>query len=550
MGKRILNGLLFVAMVAVCVGLTFYMSGGAVNSMMIYNFSFLGIMVVIYLVGLIGGMLKMNRLGADLDQAGEGLEDYFRNSDKSEKLSVRLESIFHHPYLSRKMKNFLLGMKKSKEGIVDLEEYINEDELDNYIHKRMLEMVPDILTSLGILGTFVGLVWGLKDFEPSNYEAMTTSVTSLVEGIKVAFLTSIYGVSLSVIYTFGVKSEYSALTEALQDFLGKFHGYVMPSAENKSRNLLVAVQKQQTEALAQMAGEFSTQMAQQFTEMITPTFQKMTDTLDGLAHAVTSCQEEAMKEIVHTFLMEMHNSFNMEFQDFQKALESVTKVQRENTQFTQKLYQDMSKEMKAAYAAQEKTMTELLKTMGETQNQYLATAGEIAQENKQIQAKQQEDYRQLADYLRDAEKSSAKFWVACNQTMQKYVESAGDTSDKFGKVGQQCGQLLNSNQKLLETFEEKLREFSEYQKMSYNVMNQLRRMLSDATVVNDEKDLYLVGGRITSLAAQNANKEAMDQVKNLLEEQAEQQKKVLDEMNRNLQDMSRNNQKGRFGLFK
>ena len=65
----------------------------------------------------------------------------------------------------------------------------------NHIHKRLLEMVPDIFTSLGILGTFVGLVWGLKNFEPSNYEAMTTSVASLVDGIKVAFLTSIYGIS-------------------------------------------------------------------------------------------------------------------------------------------------------------------------------------------------------------------------------------------------------------------------------------------------------------------------------------------------------------------
>ena len=43
---------------------------------------------------------------------------------------------------------------------------INEDEIDLHVHKKLLEMVPDIFTSLGILGTFVGLVWGLKNFEP------------------------------------------------------------------------------------------------------------------------------------------------------------------------------------------------------------------------------------------------------------------------------------------------------------------------------------------------------------------------------------------------
>ena len=34
-------------------------------------------------------------------------------------------------------------------------------------------MAPDIFTSLGILGTFIGLVWGLKNFQPTDYEAVS-----------------------------------------------------------------------------------------------------------------------------------------------------------------------------------------------------------------------------------------------------------------------------------------------------------------------------------------------------------------------------------------
>lgn len=68
---------------------------------------------------------------------------------------------------------------------MDIEEFLNEDDLDMHVHKRLLEMAPDLFTSIGILGTFVGLVWGLKDFQPSDYEAMTSSVSSLVDGIKV-----------------------------------------------------------------------------------------------------------------------------------------------------------------------------------------------------------------------------------------------------------------------------------------------------------------------------------------------------------------------------
>ena len=83
-------------------------------------------------------------------------------------------------------------------------------------------MAPDIFTSLGILGTFVGLVWGLKNFEPSSYETMTTSVSTLLDGIKVAFLTSIYGIAFALIYSSGMKSIYAGMNERLQGFWRNF----------------------------------------------------------------------------------------------------------------------------------------------------------------------------------------------------------------------------------------------------------------------------------------------------------------------------------------
>lgn len=129
------------------------------------------------------------------------------------------------------MDSFVSSMENTQEGIGDIEEYINEDEIDLHVHKKLLEMAPDIFTSLGILGTFVGLVWGLKNFEPSSYETMTTSVSTLLDGIKVAFLTSIYGIAFALIYSSGMKSIYAGMNERLQGFLEKFHIYVLPTAE-------------------------------------------------------------------------------------------------------------------------------------------------------------------------------------------------------------------------------------------------------------------------------------------------------------------------------
>ena len=44
-------------------------------SVLLYNFVFLGIIAVVYVVGLFGGMFRMNRLAQSLGDAAQELED-------------------------------------------------------------------------------------------------------------------------------------------------------------------------------------------------------------------------------------------------------------------------------------------------------------------------------------------------------------------------------------------------------------------------------------------------------------------------------------------
>lgn len=547
MGKKILNVLLFIAVIAASAGITVYVGQGAVG-VMIYNFVFLGIMAVIYLTGLIGGMFRMNGLAESLEHAGVMLSDIFQNAGRANPQQVsQLEGLFIHKYLDQKMSNFLTGLRNSESGIEEIENYLNEDELDNHIHKRLLEMVPDILTSLGILGTFVGLVWGLKNFQPADYEAMTTSVSALVEGIKVAFLTSIYGISLSIIYTFGMKSEYSHLMEMLQDFLERFHSFVMPTAENESRNLLMLNQRNQTLAMEKMAEEFSQQMAGSFEKVITPTFAKMNESLDTLTNSVVKGQREAIRDILDVFLQEMNQSFQMEFKGFNEALEQMKNAQKDNVDYTSELYQNMSHQLSDAYTKQDRMLKDMLREMSSIQNHYMNAAGQIVKENQEIQKQQQADYQHVVDYLRDAEKSSAKFWVACNQTMQKYVEAAAQAMERTASTGQVSTQVLESSRRVVEEFDRKMQEFVQYQKLSYKTMDQVCKLLSDIVVNKSERDVYLTG-RMNSPAYQN--REMLDSVQEMLESQTEQQQRVLEEISGNLRELSRGVQKGKFKLFK
>lgn len=543
MRKKTLNVILFLAVVIAAVGMTLYVGRGAA-SILVYNFCFLGIMVIAYAVGMFGGMFRMNDLSRAFRDAADELKDIFQSPGKidTSKLSS-LNGIFHHRYLDDKMQAFTDTISQSQEGIGDIEEYLNEEDVDEHIHKRLLEMVPDIFTSLGILGTFVGLVWGLKNFEPSNYEAMTTSVASLVDGIKVAFLTSIYGIAMSIVYSCGMKSEYSSLTSNLQRFLDRFHTYVMPTAESESMNILVASQKNQTAAMEQMAEKFSVQMADSFEKVITPTFQKMNDSLDVLVNSVTKCQEDAIKEILDTFLKEMNLSFKTQFEDFGRALTQLKDAQTDNTNYTTNLYQSMSRQLSEAYAEHEHMMRSMLEDTSAAQKDYLDMAGRILKDNQAIQKEQQADYQHLADYLKEAESSSAKFWVACNQTMQKYVEAAAQGMDKITASGKRNAELAQANQQVVAEFDARLQEFMNYQKLSYKTMDQVRRLLADISAAGSSKNVTLTAGQMTQ-------KQSFDKLEELLEQQGDQQQALLEELNRNLRELTKGAQKGKFGIFR
>ena len=542
MGKKFTDLLLFLAVVAAAVGITLYIGRGQ-REVMIYNFVFLALMVIIYMFGLFGGMFRLNNLAAAFHRATEELKSIFKRPGKADLSNLKvLDGIFDHRYLDHKLDNFTSSITNAEEGIGDLDDYINEGEIDIHVHKRLLEMVPDIFTSLGILGTFVGLVWGLKDFRTTDYASMTTSVASLVDGIKVAFLTSIYGIAFSIIYTAGMKTEYSGMSENLTDFMERFHAYVLPTAENESRNLLVASQKVQTNAMNQMTRQFSTQLADSFEKVITPTFQKMNASLDTMVNTVTQCQEEAIRQILDEFLGQMNATFKTQFADFGRTLDQLNNAQRQNIEYTAGLYQNLSAQLTESYNRQDRAMQTMLRELSDSQNQYLNNSGKILKENQEIQRQQQQDYQHVVDYLRESEKSAAKFWVACNQAMQKYLEGASVSMEKASQTTELSQELIESNRRIAESFDESMKEYAQNQALTYKTMEKVRILLSDISAAKTTSDVVLVGN--------SSRSDSIAHLERTLTEQNQNEQQLLEEMNQTLKDVSKNMQKGRLGLFK
>ncbi len=65
------------------------------------------------------------------------------------------------------------------------------------IHSKFREYAPTLMGALGILGTFIGIIIGLLNF---NTESIDTSIPVLLGGLKTAFITSIVGMFFAIAF--------------------------------------------------------------------------------------------------------------------------------------------------------------------------------------------------------------------------------------------------------------------------------------------------------------------------------------------------------------
>lgn len=102
------------------------------------------------------------------------------------------------------------------------------------INPYLLESIPQVFPTLGILGTFMGIAYGLYFFDTDN---MNQSIPVLLEGLKTAFIASIAGV-LGLLY-------FQKRLERIQWKYDKDKG--ITNDELKSLNVLIDITKKSSQ---------------------------------------------------------------------------------------------------------------------------------------------------------------------------------------------------------------------------------------------------------------------------------------------------------------
>ena len=312
------------------------------NVNLLINIGFLLVIGILLLVSFVS-FVKLNRCTAELVMQTRNLQ---KESAESEEKGLCLEylkreDIFVNPELKEAYAKYQFRMKKfhTRHGfkdMCDIDEYINEDLIDRIGKNFFNSNMPGTLTGLGILGTFLGLTMGLSTFSGEDVITISDSMGPLLEGMKVAFHTSVYGIFFSLIFSFIYKAIMADAYTKLENFQNAFRQYVMPVVSTEDENISMMVVYQAN---------------------IVSLMKEMQQLLKGEAKE----QTKGVERIVDRFMDRMTDHMGGNFRTLGEILKEATDVQVATTRSNKELVKAVEMLVLANHDLQEK-MNDMLKT--------------------------------------------------------------------------------------------------------------------------------------------------------------------------------------------
>ncbi|MCC8138614.1 MAG: MotA/TolQ/ExbB proton channel family protein [Clostridiales bacterium] len=412
--RRFISVLTAVLAVGVCVFIT-YISRDVEMTSLAVNLGFLAVMLIAILASLFTGLLRLMRISKSLSKAAKTIR-----SSAGDGGALPQEGLFEERFLDDCYSQYYEMSERHPDGSCDLGDFINEDSIETYIHRSLLELIPDILTSLGILGTFIGLVLGLRSFDPSGYEQMADSVSPLIDGIKVAFVTSIYGLALSLPFSFNLRSELADMSDNLESFMDAFYLYVRPSREVDAASRLAEQAKSREQMTDDLTAIVAEQMARSFEATVTPAFEQMTGSIRQIVETFAQSQADSVAKICDAIITDVHTDMDDSFRKLNQSAKQLERAQASYTDFMdrsmsrlQKMFGDLQSQVEKSEQYNEQTLSKL------TQAQKDAF---------RISEEQTATYQEYIRFMYQTIESFSAVWEANNEKLQGYT-------DEIAKMG-------------------------------------------------------------------------------------------------------------------
>jgi len=355
------------------------------------DFLVYGAIALVVLVGVCKCIYPVFRNGSLLNRAVAKLEKTAGNNQRPSWREPR--------FLGRALRNewqkFLLnaGQLDVRGMPCDIEDYINEDSvIDKPGHSQLAELIPSLLTSLGILGTFIGLMEGLTSVNFSDAQGTMDSIPLLLTGMRFAFATSVAGITCSLLFNMFYRMSVGRACRALDSFDEAFYELAMPRPLSPEVQLICQKQDEE-ERLARIAEAVGNRVASSLEMAVSRAMDPLTKSLDTFIQGATQEQVEGVRRIVGQFVSQMNAQLSGQMTTLGHTMEMVSQGQlqtQKNLQNTLNAAQAMAADAQAMQVASAQMAQALQSWAEELKNSQTKRTEEAAMLEEQNQNLRQE----------------------------------------------------------------------------------------------------------------------------------------------------------------
>lgn len=365
------------------------------------DFLVYGAIALVVLVGVCKCIYPVFRNGSLLNRAVAKLEKTAGNNQRPSWREPR--------FLGRALRNewqkFLLnaGQLDVRGMPCDIEDYINEDSvIDKPGHSQLAELIPSLLTSLGILGTFIGLMEGLTSVNFSDAQGTMDSIPLLLTGMRFAFATSVAGITCSLLFNMFYRMSVGRACRALDSFDEAFYELAMPRPLSPEVQLICQKQDEE-ERLARIAEAVGNRVASSLEMAVSRAMDPLTKSLDTFIQGATQEQVEGVRRIVGQFVSQMNAQLSGQMTTLGRTMEMVSQGQlqtQKNLQNTLNAAQAMAADAQAMQIASAQ-MAQVLQNWAEelknSQTKRTEEAAMLEEQNQNLRQELELLTRSLAD---------------------------------------------------------------------------------------------------------------------------------------------------------
>lgn len=372
--------------------------------------------------------------------------------------------------------------------------FFSEQQLvDIPLNTEFFKHLPGILTGVGIIGTFYGLMIGLNHFDPSTPEQVSSSVNNLLRDVLYAFLGSAFAIFASILVTWLEKlsiakcykylEKFTASLDSLYDSgVGEEYLASLVKSSNESatqarhlkeslvtdlRDMLLRLaesQKVENERLANTLSATYRESGSQFADQVSGAIENsLKSPLDKIAGAVQTASgdqsgmvQNMLQDVLTAFMAKLDTTFGQQFTNlndmmgqtvgaiqtmqtgFATLLQDMRQVSDDSRQGSAQLIEQLLSEMKSGQQALQAGMNDMLTSL-QASVAKIGAEGEGAGERMA---------RQLEKMFADSEvreKAQAEHMTAFIEAIQNSVQQGQSaTMEKMAASVESLGEQLGS----------------------------------------------------------------------------------------------------------